>query len=77
MESSQQYLEKFGQNLARIRKQNGMSQRDIEDYGITRSYYGKVELGRHAITVDKLFLLSRAFGMAVDQLFMDEDGRPL
>lgn len=57
--------------------QNGLTQRDIEDYGISRAYYGKVELGRHAVTIDKLFLLSKAFGVTVDELFLDENGNPL
>lgn len=77
MESSQKYMELFGRNLARIRMQNGLTQRDIEDYGISRAYYGKVELGRHAVTIDKLFLLSKAFGVTVDELFLDENGNPL
>jgi transcriptional regulator with XRE-family HTH domain len=77
LDSSEEYLIKFGRNLARLRKLGGFTQRDIEDFGVSRSYYGKVEMGRHAITLDKLFLLSKAFGITVDEFFLDENQRPL
>lgn len=77
LESSEEYLVKFGRNLARLRKQGGFTQRDIEEFGISRAYYGKIEVGRHAITLDKLFLLSKAFGITVDEFFFDENMRPL
>lgn len=77
IESSNDYLIKFGRNLARLRKQGGFTQRDLEDFGVSRAYYGKVEMGRHAITLDKLFLLSKAFGITVDEFFLDEHDIPL
>lgn len=77
LDISDTYLVKFGQNLARLRKQGGFTQRDLEDFGISRAYYGKVEMGRHAITLDKLFLLSKAFGITVDEFFLDEHRIPL
>lgn len=77
IESSEEYLAKFGRNLARLRKQGGFTQRDIEEFGISRAYYGKIEMGRHAITLDKIFLLSKAFGITVDGFFLDENLRPL
>lgn len=77
LESSEEYLVRFGRNLARLRKQGGFTQRDIEEFGISRAYYGKIEMGRHAITLDKIFLLSKAFGITVDEFFLDENLRPL
>lgn len=77
LESSERYLVKFGLNLSRLRQENGFTQRDIEIFGITRAYYGKVELGMHALTVDKLFLLSNAFGISIDKFFLDENGDPI
>lgn len=73
--SSYSYI--FGQNLARIRKNNGLTHENMEDYGITRSYYGKIELGIHSPSLDKLILIAKAFGVTVDQLFLDKDGKPL
>jgi len=77
LESSEEYLVKFGRNLARLRKQGGFTQRDIEEFGISRAYYGKIEMGRHAITLDKIFLLSKALGITVDEFFLDDNLRPL
>ena len=71
------YNYKFGQNLARIRKLNGLTQNDMEDYKISRAYYGRIELGTHAPSVDKLVLIAKAFGVPVYQLFIDENGKPL
>lgn len=70
-----QYL--FGQNLARLRKINGLTHSDMENYGISRAYYGKIELGLNSVTIDKLILISKAFGVPVYQLFLDEKGRPI
>lgn len=76
-ENSKQLIKKLGLNLLRIRKENGLTQRDMSDYQITRAYYGKLEVGQHAATVDKLFLIAKAFGVNVADLFVDENGIPL
>ena len=77
MLDSSGYLKKFGKNIARIRQQNGLTHAGMELYGISRAYYGKIELGKHAITVDKIFLLARAFGVNPSDLFIDENGLPI
>ena len=76
---SDDFLVAFGKNLERFRKSNGYSTRDLEyeGMGITRSYYQKAVKGKHAITIDKVFLLSKAFGVTPDQLFIDENGTPI
>lgn len=75
--NSNEFMIKLGKNLARIRKENGLTQRDMAEYMITRAYYGKLEVGQHAATVDKLFLIARAFGVSVADLFLDENGLPI
>ena len=67
----------LGQNIARIRQEIGLSQADMEDYGISRAYYGKSELGIHSLTLDKLILIARAFGVPLSSLFIDKDGNEL
>ena len=67
----------LGQNIARIRKQTGLSQADMEDYGISRAYYGRIELGFHSLTIEKLLLISRAFGVPLSNLFLDENGNEI
>lgn len=68
---------KIGQNIARIRMLTGLSQADMEEYGISRAYYGKIELGQHSITVDKLVLIARAFGVPISDLFLDAEGNEI
>lgn len=71
------YKYKIGQNLSRIRNANGLTQADMEDYGITRGYYGKVELGLYSISLDKIILISKAFGVNPSDLFKDENGNEI
>lgn len=67
----------IGQNIARIRKAQGLSQADMEQYGITRAYFGRIELGLHSLTLEKLILISRAFGLSPSDLLKDENGEDL
>ena len=71
------YKYRIGQNIARIRKINGMTQMDMEEFGITASYYGKIELGLYNCSIDILVLIARAFGVNVSDLFKDEFGREI
>ena len=64
----------MGQNIARIRKSQGLSQADMEIYGISRAYYGKVELGLYSITIDKLKKIADGFGIPISELFYNENG---
>ncbi len=68
---------RFGQNLARLRNENGLTHSDMEDYGISRAYYGRVELGTHAPSVNKLVLIAKAFGISIKDLFIDKNGKPI
>lgn len=65
---------RFGQNLARIRNNTGLSQAEMETFGISRAYYGRVELGLHSISVEKLNEVSKAFGVPLTELFIDKNG---
>lgn len=68
---------KIGQNIARLRKENGLTQADMEDFGITSSYYGKIELGLYSVSLDKLILIARAFGVNISDLFRDANGKEI
>lgn len=68
---------KIGQNIARIRKENGLTQAGMEDFGITTGYYGKIELGLYSVSLDKLILIARAFGVNISDLFKDENGKEI
>jgi len=71
------YEYKIGQNIARLRKATGLSQADMEDYGISRAYYGKIELGLHNITLSKMKLIAHALGVTCSSLFRDENDRDI
>ncbi|PPI82609.1 transcriptional regulator [Marinobacter maroccanus] len=52
---------RFGENLRAIRKARGFSQEHLAHAaGIDRSYLGKVERGEVNLTIEKLYLLSKA-----------------
>lgn len=71
------YKYRIGQNIARIRKLNGLTQSDMEEFGITTGYYGKIELGLYSVSLDKLVLIARAFGVNLSDLFKDENGKEI
>ncbi len=73
------YRYKLGQNIARIRKQEtGYTQLEMEEYtGVSRAYYGRIELGTHAATVDVLIKIADALNVPLYRLFLDENDNPI
>lgn len=68
------YEYKIGQNIARLRKSQGLTQADMETYGISRAYYGRIELGLYSMTIGKLKKIADAFGISIVDLFTNETG---
>lgn len=69
---------KLGQNIARIRKTQGIPQAEMEELAnISRAYYGRIELGLHSVSIDKLELISKCLGKTIGELFIDENGKQL
>jgi transcriptional regulator with XRE-family HTH domain len=73
------YRYRLGQNIARIRKTEvGCSQEEMEEYtGISRAYYGRIELGLHAATIDVLLKIADSFNVPLYRLFLDENDKPI
>ena len=71
------YAYKIGQNIARLRKSQGLTQADMETYDISRAYYGRIELGLYFVTIDKLKKIADAFGVSIVDLFIDENGEEI
>lgn len=73
------YRYRLGQNIARIRRQEtGYTQEDMELYtGISRAYYGRIELGVHAATIDILIKIADTLNVPLYRLFLDENDRPI
>jgi len=74
-----EYRYRLGQNIARIRKQEtGYTQSEMEDYaGISRAYYGRIELGTHAATIDVLIKIADALNIPLYRLFLDANDNPI
>lgn len=78
-DKNKNYRYKLGQNIARIRKQEtGYTQAEMEEYtGVSRAYYGRIELGTHAATIDVLIKIADALNVPLYRLFLDENDRPI
>ncbi|MBN3490101.1 helix-turn-helix transcriptional regulator [Acholeplasma equirhinis] len=62
---------RLGQNIARLRVENGYSQEAFAlECNISRAYYGRCELGLHSFTVDKLNLIANLLSVTVSDLFI-------
>ncbi len=63
---------RLGQNIARLRIENGYSQEAFAlECNISRAYYGRCELGLHSFTVDKLNLIANLLGIQIADLFIN------
>ena len=78
-DKNKNYRYKLVQNIARIRKQEtGYTQAEMEEYtGVSRAYYGRIELGTHAATIDVLIKIADALNVPLYRLFLDENDRPI
>lgn len=68
---------KVGANLARIRSEQGLTHENMEEYGISRAFYGRIELGKASPSLSTLIRIARAFGVSLSDLFIDAQGRKL
>lgn len=63
----------FGGHLRRMRTGVGLSQTAVASRaGLDRSFYAEVESGKHSVSVDRLYDIAEALGVAVRDLFADE-----
>lgn len=64
-----EYLQKFANNLKRIRKVKGITQDDLGAIeGISRSTIGMVETGKTDITLTKIKIIADALGVSPKDL---------
>ncbi|MET8698291.1 helix-turn-helix transcriptional regulator [Kitasatospora sp. NPDC004723] len=60
----------FGKRLRALREAAGLSQSAAaRAMGLDRSYYARLEAGRHSIAVDRLPGVARVLGVEVGDLF--------
>lgn len=68
---------KTGINIKKIREQKGLTQAQLADLiHMHRSNYSKVENGQREISVDALKIITRHFGMTMDQIVNFEGEAP-
>jgi len=69
-ERAVKHVRKFlGQRLRALRKQRALSQERLGDRsGLSGKFIGEVERGEKSITLDSLYLLSRALRTPLDRL---------
>ncbi|WP_370942616.1 helix-turn-helix transcriptional regulator [Amycolatopsis sp. cg5] len=60
----------FGQRLREVREELGMKQSDVAAAaGIDRTTYGRIEAGKHAVSIDNVFKVADALRVDVADLF--------
>jgi transcriptional regulator with XRE-family HTH domain len=64
------YKSKLGEFLREARKEAELSQEAFADkLGINRTYYGNLERGENAISIEKLQEISRVLNIPLSELF--------
>jgi transcriptional regulator with XRE-family HTH domain len=64
-----QFLKKFGQRLASVRKQKGMTQEALaEMVDVHRTYIGFIEQGKRNPSIGNVYLLAKALRVDVKDL---------
>ena len=63
------FLQKFAQNLKRLRKEKHLTQDDIGINGISRSMISLLELAKTDITITKLKIIADNMNLKVKDLF--------
>lgn len=64
-----EYLQKFANNLKKIRKLKGLTQDDLGAFdGISRSTIGMVETAKTDITLSKIKIIAEAIGVHPKEL---------
>lgn len=60
----------FGQNVRRLREEQGLTQAELAmKAGLNRSYLGGVERGQRRICIDNIARIARALSVPPDTLF--------
>ncbi len=70
MQTKHNNLKKLGQQIRKIREEQGYSQEDFAiEAGLDRSYMGGIERGERNIATLNLIKIAKALGVEVGELF--------
>ena len=64
---------KLGLRLKELRLAKGLKQEDLERYGFSYRYYGKIERGLANVTLETLIRLCKIFDVSLSDLFLFMD----
>ena len=64
---------KLGLRLKELRLDKGLNQEDLEQFGFSYRYYGKIERGLANVTLETLVRLCKIFEASVSDLFLFMD----
>jgi transcriptional regulator with XRE-family HTH domain len=71
-------LKAFGLRIKLLRVSRGWSQEQLaEAAGMHRTFIGQVERGQRGLNVLGLWRLAHAFNIAIGDLFVDVEGKPI
>lgn len=63
----------FGRRVASLRRERGLSQEKLAlNAGLDRSYMGRIERGEVSVSLDKIWGIADALGVAPGDLFAGE-----
>ncbi len=63
-------LQKFGKNIAKFRKEKGLTQNQLSDkLDISREHLAKIETAKRGISIQLLFKLSEELGIPEKEFF--------
>lgn len=59
----------IGNRIREIRKEKGLRQEDMEDFGLSYRYYQNIETGKANVTLNTIEKIARALEIEVEALF--------
>lgn len=67
MIKNEQERQRIGQQIAQLRKQNGMTQQDLADrVEMQRAHIARIETGKYSVGLDTLAAIAQAFGKRIE-----------
>ena len=70
----EKFLKKFGQRLAEVRKQKGLTQEQLaEATNLHRTYIGFIEQGKRNPVIWNIYKISKALNISSKELFLPFD----
>mgnify|MGYP002624051401 CR=1 FL=1 len=66
---NKEYLQKFANNLKRLRKERGLTQDDVETDGVSRSMISLIEIVKTDLTISTAKAIADSLNITMKELF--------